>query len=133
MDNKNRFIFVNTNTKTMKPFSKTYYTDKLSITIRIKRHELCSMGCRLTIKDISNKTFRGASRILYTWFPNNKDMFGRYKERMTNISKYSWVDVSSKTKVPRTTINEIIDDIKKNLMFEKVVTYQPIEKKMLWD
>jgi hypothetical protein len=117
----------------MKPFSKTYYTDKLSITIRIKRHELCSMGCRLTIKDISNKTFRGASRILYTWFPNNKDMFGRYKERMTNISKYSWVDVSSKTKVPRTTINEIIDDIKKNLMFEKVVTYQPIEKKMLWD
>ena len=105
----------------MKPFSKTYYTDKLSITIRIKRNELCFMGCRLTIKDISDKTFRGANRILYTWFPNDKDMFKWYQRNM------------SKTKVPRTTINEIIDDIKKNLMFEKVITYQPIEKKMFWD
>jgi hypothetical protein len=91
------------------------------------------MGCRLTIKDISNKTFRGANRILYTWFPNDKLMFERYKKRMSNISEFSWVSVSPKTKVPKATINEIIDDIKKNLMFEKVVTYQPIEKKMFWD
>ncbi len=119
----------------MKPFSKTYYTDKLSITIRIKRNELCSMGCRLTIKDISNKTFRGANRILYTWFPNDKLMFDRYKKRMSNPTKFSWSHSyePSKTKVPKSTINEIIDDIKKNLMFEKVVTYQPIEKKMFWD
>lgn len=88
------------------------------------------MGCRLTIKDISNKTFRGANRILYTWFPNDKLMFERYKERMSNISEFSWVSVPPKTKVPKVTIDEIIDDIKKNLMFEKVVTYQPIENKI---
>jgi hypothetical protein len=105
----------------MKPFSKTYYTDKFSITIRIKRNELCMMGSRLTIKDISDKTFRGANRILYTWFPNDKLMFGRYKKRMTE------------TKVPKTMVDEIIEDIKNNLMFEKVITYQPIEKKMFWN
>lgn len=118
VDNKNRFIFVNTNTKTMKPFSKTYRTDTMNITIRIKRHELCSMGCRLTIKDNSRSY---CNRLVYTWFPNNKDMFKWYQRGMSEI------------KVPRTTINEIIDDIKINLMFEKVITYQPIEKKMFWD
>lgn len=118
----------------MKPFSKTYYTDKLSITIRIKRNELCFMGCRLTIKDISNKTIRTGGKILYTWFPNDKHMFDEYKKRMANPAKFSWsrIHQPSKTRVPKATINEIIDDIKKNLMFEKIVTYQPIEKKMFW-
>jgi hypothetical protein len=88
------------------------------------------MGCRLTIKEIG-KYYN--HRIVYTWFPNDKLMFGRYKERMTNISKYSWVGVSSKTKVPKKTIDSIVEDIKINLLFEKVVTYQPITKKMLWE
>ena len=118
VDNKNRFIFVNTNTKTMKPFSKTYRTDTMNITIRIKRHELCSMGCRLTIK--ANGTYFN-KRILYTWFPNNKDMFKWYRRNMTE------------TKIPKKTIDSIVEDIKINLLFEKVVTYQPITKKMLWE
>ena len=116
--NEYSIIFVNTNTKTMKPFSKTYYTDTLNITIRIKRNELCSMGCRLTIKEIG-KYYN--HRILYTWFPNNKDMFKWYRRNMTE------------TKIPKKTIDSIVEDIKINLLFEKVVTYQPITKKMLWD
>jgi hypothetical protein len=37
------------------------------------------------------------------------------------------------TKVPGKVVNEIIEDIKMNLRFEKVVVYQPIETKMFWD
>lgn len=101
----------------MKPFSKTYYTDNLNITIRIKRDEFCSMGCRLTIKDKSRYI---GQRIVYTWFYNDKDMFRKYERKMIE------------TKIPRNTIIDIMEDIKINLMFEKVVMYQPIKTKMFW-
>lgn len=102
----------------MKPFSKTYYTDKYNITIRIKRDEFCSMGCRLTIKD---KTRYVGERIVYTQFYNDKDMFRKYERRMIE------------TKVPRKYVDEIMTDIRINLKFEKVVVYQPITNKMLWE
>ena len=98
----------------MKTFSKTYYTDKFNITIRIKRDCLDCMGCRLTIK-------LGSWRILYVQFYNDRNMFKNYKKNMI------------KSKVPRKTIDEIIEDIKINLFFEKVITYKLIEEKMFWN
>ena len=106
----------------MNNFSKTYYTENLNITIRIKRDEFCSLGCRLTIKERHNKTYWGGmNRIVYTQFYNDKDMFRKYERKMME------------TKVPRKWIDEIMNDIRTNLLFEKVVLYQPIEKKMFWD
>ena len=106
----------------MRTFSRTYYTEKLNITIRIKRDELCSMGCRLTIKDRTRSgMWRSFDRILYTQFYNDNKMFTKYRRLMIE------------TKVPGKVVNEIIDDIKMNLRFEKVVMYQPIETKMFWD
>jgi hypothetical protein len=106
----------------MRTFSRTYYTEKLNITIRIKRDELCSMGCRLTIKDRTRcGMWRSFDRILYTQFYNDNKMFTKYRRQMIE------------TKVPGKVVNEIIDDIKMNLRFEKVVMYQPIETKMFWD
>jgi hypothetical protein len=72
------------------------------------------MGCRLTIK-------LGSWRILYVQFYNDKNMFKNYKKNMIE------------SKVPRKTIDEIIEDIKTNLMFEKVITYKLIEEKMFWN
>jgi predicted SPOUT superfamily RNA methylase MTH1 len=105
----------------MRTFSRTYYTEKLNITIRIKRDELCSMGCRLTIKDRMKRDYWGMDRIVYSQFYNDKKMFTKYRRQMIE------------TKVPGKVVNEIIDDIKMNLRFEKVVVYQPIETKMFWD
>jgi hypothetical protein len=48
-------------------------------------------------------------------------MFKNYKKNMI------------KSKVPRKTIDEIIEDIKINLLFEKVITYKLIEEKMFWN
>jgi hypothetical protein len=72
------------------------------------------MGCRLTIK-------LGSWRILYVQFYNDKNMFKNYKKNMIE------------SKVPRKTIDEIIEDITTNLMFEKVITYKLIEEKMFWN
>ena len=111
----------------MKNFSKTYYTDDLHITIRIKRDELCSMGCRLTIKRKFGSSYHGSiynfNRLVYTWFYNDKDLFRKYERKM----------IETKV-VPKTMIKEIMDDIQLNLKFEKVVmvTYQPITMKTLW-
>jgi hypothetical protein len=105
----------------MNTFAKTYYTDKLNITVRIKRDELCSMGCRLTIKDRTKcGVWRSFDRILYTQFYNDKKMFTKYRNEMIE------------TKVPAKTVKEIIEDIKINLMFEKVVVYRPVNTKPLW-
>lgn len=105
----------------MNTFSKTYYTDKLNITVRIKRDELCSMGCRLTIKDRTRcDVWRTFYRVLYTQFYNDKRMFTKYRKQMIE------------TNVPGKVVKEIIDDIKMNLMFEKVVVYQPVKTKPLW-
>lgn len=103
----------------MKPFSKTYYTDKVNITIRIKRDEFCSMGCRLTIKDNSRSYH---NRIVYTWFYNDKNMFRNYTRKMIDTKL-----------IPRKDVDSIVEDIRLNLMFEKVIVYKPIETKMLWD
>ena len=106
----------------MDTFSKTYYTDKLNITIRIKRDELCTMGCRLTIKDRTRRDiWRNFDRIVYTWFYNDKKMFKNYRDELVKV------------RLPRNQIKEIIDDVKTNLMYKKVVTYEPIDKKMIWD
>jgi hypothetical protein len=96
----------------MKPFSKTYYVGDLHITIRIKRDELCLMGCRLTIKQ---KCTYNLYRILYIQFYNDKNLFREYEKGMVEC------------KIPRTTIDDIMKDIKINLMSEKVVTYKPIK------
>jgi len=101
----------------MKPFSKTYYTDKLNITIRIKRDCLDSTGCRLTIK--LKTEYGGFIRIVYDWFSNDKNMFRTYQKKMIKV------------KVPIKTIDDIIEDIKKNLFFEKIITYKQINNK-LW-
>jgi hypothetical protein len=95
----------------MNTFSKTYYVDDLHITIRIKRYELCSMGCRLTIKQ---KSTYDLHRILYTQFYNDKNLFREYEMGMVEC------------KISRTTIDDIMKDVRTNLMFEKVVMYQPI-------
>jgi hypothetical protein len=107
----------------MKPFQKTYYTDKFNITIRVKRDCFDSMGCRLTIKD-RTKSFNGhLVRVLYTWFYNDKDMFRKLLRGMLDV------------KVSRKTIDEIIDDVKENLMVEEViaVVYKKVTKKMFWE
>lgn len=104
----------------MKPFSKTYYVKNLHVTIRIKRDEIHSHGCRLTIKRKlkKRKYSMGVHQrsILYTIFHNDKNLFENYERKMIEC------------KVPKKTIKEIIKDIRTNLMFEKVVThtYQPI-------
>ena len=100
----------------MNTFSKTYYVDDLHITIRIKRYELCSMGCRLTIKRKLgfSRSYYNFNRILYTSFYNDKNMFREYEMGMVEC------------KISRTTIDDIMKDVRTNLMFEKVVMYQPI-------
>jgi hypothetical protein len=103
----------------MKPFSKTYHTDKVTITIRIKRNEFCSMGCRLTIKD-NSRCYH--NRLVYDWFYKDKDMFRKYTRKMIEIKL-----------IPRKIVDSIVEDIKLNLMFERVIVYQPIKTKMLWD
>jgi hypothetical protein len=50
-----------------------------------------------------------------------KDMFRKYTRKMIE------------TKVPRKIVDDIVEDIKLNLKFEKVIVYQPIKTKMLWD
>ena len=102
----------------LKNFSKTYYTDNMIITIRIKRDMFDSMGCRLTIKERTQHNIR---RIVYTQFYNDKDMFRKYYRGMLDV------------KIPRTKIEEIMEDVKSNLKFEKVVTLQPINVKMFWE
>lgn len=94
----------------MKTFAKTYYKDNLNISIRIKRDERCPMGARLTIKDMSRNF---CQRIVYSWFYNDKNMFSNYRRKM------------KETEISSNTIDEIIEDIKTNLMFEKVITYVP--------
>ncbi len=107
----------------MKPFHKTYYTDKFNITIRVKRDCFDSMGCRLSIKDRTKKFNGHLDRIVYSWFYNDKDMFRKYFRKMLDV------------KVPRKTIDEIIDDVKENLMIEEViaVVYKKVTKKMFWE
>lgn len=107
----------------MKPFQKTYYTDKLNITIRVKRDCFDSMGCRLTIKDRTKRFCGDMDRIVYDWFYNDKDMFRKYYRRMLDV------------KVPRKDIEEIINDVKENLMIEEVVAivYKKVSKKMFWE
>jgi len=106
----------------MNTFSKTYYVDNLHITIRIKRDELCFLGCRLTIKRKLgfSRSYYNFDRILYTSFYNDMNMFREYEERMVECE------------IPRTTIDDIMKDIKTNVMSEKVVvvTYKPITNKM---
>jgi len=107
-------------------FAKTYYTDKLNISVRIDRESFCWAGCRLTIKDRTKRRYMGfgqlgeADRIVYTWFPNDKRLFARYREEIKKVN------VSNKD------IKEIIDDMKSSLMYEKVVVYKPISTKMDW-
>jgi hypothetical protein len=107
-------------------FAKTYYTDKLNISVRIDRESFCWSGCRLTIKDRINRRYVGfgrsgeVDRIVYTWFPNDKHLFKCYREEM------------KKVKIPNKDIKEIIDDMKSSLMYEKVVVYKPISSKMSW-
>ena len=106
----------------MNTFSKTYYTDKLNITIRIKRDELCSMGCRLTIKDRTRKySWSSIDRLVYTFFYNDKKMFSNYRKEMIQV------------KIPRKIVDEIIEDVKISLNYKKVVTYEPIGTKMIWE
>jgi hypothetical protein len=105
----------------MNTLAKTYHTDDFIISVRIKRDEICYSGCRLTIKDKNNISFRGPSRIVYTGFLNDKYMFDNCKREMKRV------------KVSKKTIDEIIDDIKGNLLFEKVVVYQPIKTKLPWN
>lgn len=107
----------------MKPFQKTYYTDKFNITIRVLRDCFDSMGCRLTIKE-RNRKFNGhLNRVVYTMFYNDKDMFRKFRRGMLDV------------KVPRKTIDEIMDDVKENLMVEEViaVVYKKVTKKMFWE
>jgi hypothetical protein len=105
----------------MNTFAKTYHTDDFIISVRIKRDEMCYWGCRLTIKDKNNISFRGPSRIVYTGFLNDRYMFDNCKREM------------KKVKVPKKTVDGVIDDIKGNLLFEKVVVYQPIKTKLPWN
>jgi hypothetical protein len=108
----------------MKPFQKTYYTDKFNITIRGMRDCFDSMGCRLTIKDRTQKKFNGhLVRVVYTWFYNDKDMFRKLFRKMLDV------------KVPRKDIEQTIDDVKENLMVEEVVAvvYKRVTKKMFWE
>lgn len=105
----------------MSIFAKTYRTDDFIISVRIKRDDICYYGCRLTIKDKNKYSFLGGlDRITYTGFLNDKHMFDNCKREM------------KKVKVPKKTIDEVIDDIKGNLLFEKVVIYQRIKTKMPW-
>ncbi len=78
----------------MKPFQKTYYTDKFNITIRVKRDCFDSMGCRLTIKD-RTKSFNGhLVRVLYTWFYNDKDMFRKLLRGMLDVKEDGMMGVT---------------------------------------
>jgi hypothetical protein len=101
-------------------FAKTYYVGNLNISVRIDREAFCWGGCRLTIKDRNKRGVLGFDRLVYTMFPNDKKLFTRYQNLMKKVN------------VPNMDIKEIVEDIKVNLMFEKVVMYKPISTKMDW-
>lgn len=107
----------------MKPFSKTYYTDKFNITVRIKREidEMTNYAARLSVKkrikwNVGPNSYYKLDRIVYTYFANDKNMFKKYKDSL------------KRAKVPKKTRDEIILDIRRNLFFEEVTTYVPLEK-----
>lgn len=105
----------------MNRFSKTYHTDGFIVSVRINRDEMCQWGCRLTIKDKNEMWINGPRRIVYTGFLNDRYMFDNCKREMKRV------------KVPKKIVDGIIDDIKGNLLFEKVVVYQPIKTKLPWN
>ena len=102
----------------MKAFNKLYRTDKLRITVRIKKHELCSMGCRLTIKEKTRfLPPYNYKRTVYIQFYNTKDRFENYEKEL------------NKANVPVDTINEIMEDVRNNPPIKDFVIPKLLEEK----
>lgn len=105
----------------MNKFSKTYYPDKYNISVVIRRDSFSWMGCRIRIKMRKENQVTGFDHLLLRTFPNDDKMFKRIEKCI------------DKTDIPKKDVKKIVEDIKRNVMFEKVVTFKPLNGKMSWE